>query len=45
MAVDQQGALSVMLLGDSLMNNYFVAYDKRLNRIGFSAPLANAMND
>ena len=29
-----------MLLGDSLMNNYFLACDKAQNKIGFSAPLA-----
>ena len=27
-----------MTFGDSLMRNYFVAYDKTNNKIGFSAP-------
>ena len=31
-----------MLLGESLMNNYFVAYDKAQNRIGFSAPISTS---
>ena len=34
--------LTAMLLGDSLMNNYFLAYDKAQNKIGFSAPLATS---
>ena len=27
-----------MLFGDSLMRNYFVAYDKTKGQVGFSAP-------
>ena len=30
--------MDLMIFGDSLMRNYFVAYDKSISKVGFSAP-------
>ena len=40
MGVQSNGDLGIdlMIFGDSLMRNYFVAYDKTNSQVGFSAP-------
>ena len=40
LGVQSNGGLGIdlMIFGDSLMRNYFVAYDKSNSKVGFSAP-------
>lgn len=38
MAITAISSEPCMIFGDSLMRNYFIAFDKSRNRVGFSAP-------